>query len=154
MTKKHVDNYLPGKRIPNCQLSADLEDDSTEVKVVPFRYRIKLLGAKEPYNKFTIKPPASSIRHDVAHHSSPSSAFQTTKRSLTPFPTAGIQLPHVHESCTLRTYAYVHVHAGSSLKKIRTTEPQIYSGKINFLFGRKRKNPLRLQLYPFISLLN
>ena len=87
MTKKHIDNYQPGKSIPSCQLSADLEDTSTEIKVVPFRYRVELLGARKPYNKFTIKPPPSSIRLDVAHSSSLS---HSTKRSHTLSPSAGM----------------------------------------------------------------
>ena len=92
VTKKYVDNYQPGKWIPSCQLSADIEYDSAEIKVVPFRYRVKLLGAKEPHNTFTIKPPPSSVKHGVAHHSSSSSVSLPTKRSLTPPPTEGTKL--------------------------------------------------------------
>ena len=81
MTKRHVDNYQPGKSIPSCQLSADLEDGSTKIKVVPFHYRIKLLGAKKPHNVFIIKPPPSHGRRGMAHHSSSS---LPTKRSHAP----------------------------------------------------------------------
>ena len=76
VTKKHVDNYQPGKRIPSCQLLA--EYDFAGVKVVPLRYRVKLLGAKEPHDMFTftVTPPSSSVKH--------------TKRSRTPPLNAGI----------------------------------------------------------------
>ena len=87
ITKKHVDNYQPGRTIPNCLLSADLEGDSTEAEVVPFRYQIKLLGAREPYNMFTIKPPTSSTSLSVLHHSSPPFISLRTKRShISPSP--------------------------------------------------------------------
>ena len=92
MTKKHVDSYKPGKRIPRCQLSADFENESAEIKLVPFRYQVKLLGAGKSHNMFTIKPPPSSVKPGVAHHSSSSSVSLPTKRSLTPPPTAGTKL--------------------------------------------------------------
>ena len=129
MTKRHVDSYKPGKRIPSCQLSAYFKYDSAGVKVVPFVYRVKLLGARKPHNMFTftiIPPPPSSIKH--------------TKRSLTPPLTEGILDKAL---CTATIYVcmsvytilncllYINVltHTGSSLKKVRTTEPQPHSGK-------------------------
>ena len=102
MTKKYVDSYQPGKWIPSCQLSADHERDSTEDKVVPFL--LKLIGAKKPYNKFTIKLP--SVRHSVEHLSTSSSASLPAKRSHTPPSTIGIF--YVHEYMTTMHTQYVH----------------------------------------------
>ena len=52
VTKKHVDNYKPGRRIPRCQLSARF---TSEIQVVtPLEHQVRLLGAKEPYDMFAI----------------------------------------------------------------------------------------------------
>ena len=101
MTKKHVDNYKPGKRIPSCQLSADFESHSAEIKVVPFLYQVKLLGAKEPHNMFTfniIPAPPSSVKH--------------TKRSLTPPLTEGILDKAL---CITTVYVCTSVYTNSQL---------------------------------------
>ena len=85
--KRHVDNYQPGRRIPTCQLDAEYELRSTDTKPVPLRYKVMLLGAKGPHNKFTItiRPPMAGARYG-AHHlavgQSSSSTSSGTKRSL------------------------------------------------------------------------
>ena len=56
--------------IPHCELSAEFRSVTSEAAgVTPLCYQISLLGAREPYNMFTIKPPLTGIGH-VAHHSS------------------------------------------------------------------------------------
>ena len=59
--------------IPHCELSAEFE---SEAKVAPLRYQLKLIGAKEPYNMFTIKPPLTGIRKVT--HRSPLSDMSST----------------------------------------------------------------------------
>ena len=66
--------------IPHCELSAEFESDTAEARVTPLRYQVKLLGAKEPHNMFTIKPPLTGIGH-IAHHSSLGGS-SPTKRPL------------------------------------------------------------------------
>ena len=55
VTKDEVDSYLPGKRIPHCELAAHSIGES----VTRLVYRLVLLGAKPPRNKFTLSymPP-------------------------------------------------------------------------------------------------
>ena len=57
MTKSNVDKYKPRKMIPHCELSAEFESPTAETRVTRLLYQVKLLGAKEPYNMVTIKPP-------------------------------------------------------------------------------------------------
>ena len=52
ITKKHVDNYQPRRRIPHCELSARMATSKTDL--APLHYRVKMIGAREPYNRFTI----------------------------------------------------------------------------------------------------
>ena len=80
VTKASVDNYKPRKLIPHCELSAEFESDIAEPRVTPLRYQLKLLGAKEPYNMFTIKPPLTGIGN-VTHRSSLDESLPT-KRPL------------------------------------------------------------------------
>ena len=58
--KKNVDSFEPGKRIPSCQLSAEFLSSSRR-KVPSLKHHVKLLGAKEPYDSFLIKPPAATL---------------------------------------------------------------------------------------------
>ena len=69
--KKKVDNFEPGKMIPSCQLNAmfglfEAPSESTE-KVPPLRYCVKLLGAKKPYDMFTIilSTTTTTINHVI-----------------------------------------------------------------------------------------
>ena len=55
--KKHVDNFLPGRRIPKCLLSAVADEDK---KTPPLQYQVKLIGAKEPFNIMAIELPSIS----------------------------------------------------------------------------------------------
>ena len=57
--KKKVDSFEPGKMIPSCQLSAEFLSSSR--KVPSLRHHVKLLGAKEPYDSFLIKPPTATL---------------------------------------------------------------------------------------------
>ena len=57
--KKKVDSFEPGKMIPSCQLSAEFL--SSLRKVPSLKHHIKLLGAKEPYDSFLIKPPIATL---------------------------------------------------------------------------------------------
>ena len=60
ITKRHIDKYEPGQRIPRCQLSAEFKSVSAKAKPIPtLEHHVMLIGAKEPYNMFAIKPPAS-----------------------------------------------------------------------------------------------
>ena len=59
--KKHVDNFLPGRRIPKCLLSAVAEE-----KKIRLHYQVKLIGAKEPFNMMVIEfPPVSGTQSYV-----------------------------------------------------------------------------------------
>ena len=57
--KKYVDVYCPGKIIPKVQLVADFIAGSGQRDIPMFRYRVKLIGAKEPHNMLTIWPTIS-----------------------------------------------------------------------------------------------
>ena len=50
MTKREVDNYLPGRRIPHIELEAHPIGDS----VTRLVHKVELLGAKPPRNKFML----------------------------------------------------------------------------------------------------
>ena len=55
VVKKHVDTYQPGRRIPKCQLLAVFDFEKQNIPTL--RYRVKLIGAKDPYNVVAIEPP-------------------------------------------------------------------------------------------------
>ena len=59
VTKEEVDSYLPGKRIPHCELAAH----PLRVPVTRLVHRLVLVGAKPPRNKFTLSymPPIGII---------------------------------------------------------------------------------------------
>ena len=78
MTKSNVDKYKPHKMIPHCELSADFKSASFETTVTPLCYQVKLLGAKEPYNMFTIKPPLSGMGN-VTYRSSVGQSLSTKR---------------------------------------------------------------------------
>ena len=51
--KRNVDSFEPGKMIPNCQLSAEFSSSAGQ-KVPSLKHRVKLLGAKDPFDTFLI----------------------------------------------------------------------------------------------------
>ncbi|XP_064392749.1 ankyrin-2-like isoform X2 [Halichondria panicea] len=53
VTKKHVDQFKPGQRIPHCHLNAELtiNDEMSPAKLL---HQVKLVGAKFPYNIVTL----------------------------------------------------------------------------------------------------
>ena len=51
ITKKEVDSFSPGRRIPSCQLKAQWTKKS---KPSQFTHKVTLEGAKEPSNYFCI----------------------------------------------------------------------------------------------------
>ena len=55
MRKKEVDNYLPGKRIPHCELEVHPLGEAVSRLI----HKVTLLGAKPPCNVFTLSymPP-------------------------------------------------------------------------------------------------
>ena len=61
ITKKAVDSYRTGQRIPSCQLRAEWTEQS---KPLQLKYQMTLEGAKKPYNYLCIvldcdpNPPA------------------------------------------------------------------------------------------------
>ena len=59
VTKDEVDRFLPGKRIPHCELAAH----SIGEPVTRLVYQLVLGGAKPPRNKFTLSymPPTGII---------------------------------------------------------------------------------------------
>ena len=57
--KKKVDNFKPGQMIPSCQLNATIVSVQTS-KVPSLEYCVKLLGAKKPYDMFTIIPSSTA----------------------------------------------------------------------------------------------
>ena len=56
--KYQVDRFLPGKRVPACQLS--VKWSGQQQQSVELMYSMKLVGAKEPFNFFFIQSPAST----------------------------------------------------------------------------------------------
>ena len=56
--KYQVDRFVPGKRVPACQLS--VKWSGQQQQSVELMYSMKLVGAKEPYNFFFIQSPAST----------------------------------------------------------------------------------------------
>jgi len=55
ITKSQVDRFIPGGRVPSCQVYVEWTGQQEQpVKLV---HRVKLLGAKEPNNFFLMRPP-------------------------------------------------------------------------------------------------
>ena len=61
MEKKAIDSFAPGKTtwVPYSQFKAVLSGDITD-KIPPFECEVKLQGAKEPNNRFTVDIRTSS----------------------------------------------------------------------------------------------
>ena len=55
ITKSQVDRFIPGGRVPSCQLY--LKWTGQQEQPVELLHRVKLLGAKEPNNFFLMRPP-------------------------------------------------------------------------------------------------
>ena len=130
--KRYVDSYKPGKWIPSCELAVQYELSSIDTKPVPLRYRVKLLGAREPHNMFTIIPPTAGARYGTHHsavgQSSPSIS-SATKRSLEVDQSEGTDASYL---CGMHTRVYVILlsdYLGTSSKKSRTIDPQPQTGK-------------------------
>ena len=66
VSKKHVDSYQPHKRIPHCELLAEFESATAETRVTPLCHRVKLLGAKQPYNMLILKPPTITVNRPIS----------------------------------------------------------------------------------------
>ena len=56
--KYEVDWFVPGKRVPSCQLY--IKWNGQQEQSDELLYSIKLVGAKEPFNFFLIHSPAST----------------------------------------------------------------------------------------------
>ena len=56
ITKSQVDRFVPGGRVPSCQLY--VKWTGQQGQPVELVHRVKLLGAKEPNNFFLMRPPA------------------------------------------------------------------------------------------------
>ena len=56
ITKRQVDTFLPGRRVPSCQLY--LKWTGQQEPPAELAHRVELLGAKEPFNFFLIQPPS------------------------------------------------------------------------------------------------
>ena len=56
ITKSQVDRFVPGGRVPSCQLY--VKWTGQQEQPIELVHRVKLLGAKEPNNYFLMRPPA------------------------------------------------------------------------------------------------
>ena len=56
ITKHQVDRFVPGRRVPSCQLY--VKWTGQQQQPVELVHRVELLGAKEPFNFFLIRPPS------------------------------------------------------------------------------------------------
>jgi len=57
--RHQVDHFIPGHWVPSCQLSVEwTREQEQPIKLV---HRVKLVGAKEPFNFFSIQSPAMSL---------------------------------------------------------------------------------------------
>ena len=56
ITKHQVDRFVPGRRVPSCQLY--VKWTGGQEQPVELVHRVELLGAKEPFNFFLIRPPS------------------------------------------------------------------------------------------------
>ena len=53
ITKKQVDNFRSGRRIPHCEIKVEwMDEDRRPVKLY---HDVELKGAKEPFNYITIE---------------------------------------------------------------------------------------------------
>ena len=52
--------------IPKCQLSADFIKPIKDGKIPMLLHHVNLIGAKEPYNTFVIKPPLRATEPSLA----------------------------------------------------------------------------------------
>ena len=69
ITKRQVDQFVPGRQVPSCQLDAKWTGQQQPVELV---HTVELLGAKAPYNFFFIRIPppqgcVESLLHIVMH---------------------------------------------------------------------------------------
>ena len=67
ITKRQVDQFVPGRPMPCCQLLIELTKWPVQLE-----HRVELLGAKEPNNFFVIQMPprrgcVESLLHIVMH---------------------------------------------------------------------------------------
>ena len=54
ITKRQVNRFVPGRRVPSCQLYVKwIGQQEQPVELV---HRVELIGAKEPFNFFLIRP--------------------------------------------------------------------------------------------------
>jgi len=65
-----VDRFVPGRRVPSCQLH--VKWTGQQEQPVELVHRVKLQGAKEPFNFFMIRIPppqgcVESLLHTVMH---------------------------------------------------------------------------------------
>ena len=67
ITKFEIDRFVPGKRIPCCQLY--VKWNGQQEQSAELLYSVKLLGAKEPSNFFYIHSPASTPLLGTCLHS-------------------------------------------------------------------------------------
>ena len=56
ITKRQVDRFVPGRRVPSCQLYVKWAGQQQQP--VELAHQVELLGAKEPFNYFLIHPPS------------------------------------------------------------------------------------------------
>jgi len=55
ITKNQVDRFVPGCRVPSCQLY--VQWSGQQQQPMELVHRVDLLGAKQPYNFFFIRRP-------------------------------------------------------------------------------------------------
>ena len=69
VTKKQVDNFKTGKRIPSCKLRAERMFDSSSGRVPKLEHRMKLVGAQYPFDMFNISyiPQAATVSQGNVH---------------------------------------------------------------------------------------
>ena len=63
-----ADNFKPPHHIPGCELIVEWDPRDQDQQLVPLRYRVNLIGAKEPCNFFNlILNPAwkGTISHQI-----------------------------------------------------------------------------------------
>ena len=66
ITKHQVDQFVPGRRVPSCQLYVKwIGEQEQPVELV---HRVELLGAKEPFDFFMIDiPPPQGCVESLLH---------------------------------------------------------------------------------------
>ena len=60
ITKRQVDTFVPGRRVPSCQLYVRWTGQQ-QGQPPQLDYRVELLGAKAPFNFFLVQPPSLSV---------------------------------------------------------------------------------------------